>query len=250
MTEPWNIKQEDIRQEDSLPIFIIFCEDKISEPIYFKYFETPAIKIIEIGNQKSKIDNVLKAISYCEKNGLMDYKNEKLYLRDKNPQIWCVYDRDIENNEKQIVIENIKFDEAIETAKAKGFKVAWSNDAFELWILLHFEDIDTSDENYKNRKIYYDRLTEIFKAIPNPNEHLMKALKHPSFNYKQDLKHENNFKDIVRSEIIGKTKEAIKRAKILETHHTASNKPNHDKSPCTMVHHLVEELIRLGGKEI
>ena len=39
MKEPWNIKEDDTRTADSLPIFIIFCEDEVSEPIYFKYFE-------------------------------------------------------------------------------------------------------------------------------------------------------------------------------------------------------------------
>ena len=43
MDEPWNIKKEDTRQADSKPNFIIFCEDEVSEPIYFKYFETEKI---------------------------------------------------------------------------------------------------------------------------------------------------------------------------------------------------------------
>ena len=42
-----------------------------------------------------------------------------------------------ENPEKDK--ENIEFDESINLAENKGIKVAWSNDAFELWVLLHFE---------------------------------------------------------------------------------------------------------------
>ncbi|NTW31284.1 MAG: RloB domain-containing protein [Bacteroidetes bacterium] len=250
MIEPWNIKQDDTRISDSLPTFIIFCEDEVSEPIYFKYFETSKIKVNPIDKQKSKIENVLKAICYCEKNGLMELKNGVLCLQSENTQIWCVYDRDIEEIESELLLGNNKFDESVETAKAKGFKVAWSNDAFELWVLLHFEDIDLANENNKNRKTYYDRLTDIFKSLSDPNEDLKNALKHESFNYKKDLKHENNFRNIVRKEIIGKTKDAIKRAKKLEEHYSAITIPNHDKSPCTLVHHLVEELIRLGGKKI
>lgn len=250
MNEPWNIKQEDIRRADSLPTFIIFCEDEISEPIYFKYFETSIIKVNPVKNQKSKIDNVFNAICHCIDQGLMDSKDELLCLRKEDTHVWCVFDRDREETTSKRHIGNISFNEAIETAKARGIKVAWSNDAFELWVLLHFEDVDFEDENYKKRKAYYDRLTKIFKSLPNPNEDLVKALKHKSFSYKQDLKHKNNFRNIVRNEIISKTKDAIKRAKVLEKYHEMTNKHNHKKSPCTYIHHLVEELIRLGGKKI
>lgn len=248
MNEPWNIKSEYTRQADSLPTFIIFCEDEISEPIYFKYFETSLIKVNLIKNQKSKFANVRKAISYCETNELMVIKDGLLSLQSENTQVWCVYDRDVEETNEKIKLGNIDFDEAIEIAKAKGFNVAWSNDSFELWILLHFESIDISNVLFKNRETYYERLTDIFKSLTNPNQDLVNALKHPTFSYKQDFKHENNFRNIVRTEIIGKTNDAIARAKELEKYHSAYNIPNHDKSPCTLVHHLVEELIRLGGK--
>lgn len=249
MIEPWNIKQEDTRQADSLPTFIIFCEDEVSEPIYFSYFETPLIKVNPIQNQKSKIDNVFKAISYCENNGLMKLKEGLLCLQSEETQVWCVFDRDSEANNSEIQRQNISFDESIATALKKGFKVAWSNDAFELWILLHFEDIEVMNENYKSRKTYYKRLTEIFKSLPHPNESLVKVLSHQTFNYKRDFKSKNNFKDIVLNEIVSKTEYALKRAKALEEYHNASMKPDHEKSPCTLVHHLVEELIILGRKE-
>lgn len=239
MIEPWNIKKEDTRKADSLPTFIIFCEDEVSEPIYFQYFETSRIKVNPIKNQKSKIDNVFKAICYCEKNGLMESKDGLLCLQSDLAQVWCVFDRDIESNDSEIQKGNISFDESIETAINKGFKVAWSNDAFELWVLLHFEDVDLANENFKQRKTYYDKLTDIFKSAANPNQDLVDALKHQSFSYKQDFKHENNFRNIVRNEIIGKTKEAIIRAVHLEEYHATVNIHNHDKSPCTMVHHLV-----------
>jgi hypothetical protein len=250
MNKPWDIKQEDTRQADSLPTFIIFCEDEVSEPIYFKYFETKIIKVNTIKNQKGKIDNVFKAICHCQDEGLMEPNDGLFYLQSEDTQVWCVFDRDIEDNSSKIKLGNISFDEAIKTAESNGFKVAWSNDAFELWVLLHFEDVDLENKNYKKRLTYYDRLTDIFKSLPNPNIDLVKALKHKSFSYKQDLKHENNFRYIVRNEIISKTKDAIKRAKVLEEHHKTANIHNHKKSPCTLVHHLIEELIRLGGKKI
>lgn len=247
MSEPWNLRTEDLRQADSLPNFIIFCEDEVSEPIYFKYFETPTIKVNPIKNQKSKTDNVLKAICHCKDHGLMECKDGLFYLQGENTQVWCVFDRDIEDTAAKTQLGNTGFDESIKTAISNKFKVAWSNDSFELWILLHFEDVDLSNVNYKNRNTYYDRLTEIFKALPSPNEDLIKVLKYSNYSYKANLKSENNFRSIVRNEIVGKTNDAIKRAIVLEAHHNSSKIPDHEKSPCTLVHHLVEELLRLGS---
>lgn len=247
MSEPWNIKPELTRQVDFITTFIIFCEDEVSEPIYFKYFETPLIKVNPIKRQKSKMSNVINAICYCEQNGLMEAEKP---LNCSDTQVWCVYDRDIEENESAIKEGNVSFNEALKTANSRGIKVAWSNDSFELWVLLHFECIDVRDSRYKNRVTYYEKLTEIFKSLPNPNTDLVAALKHPSFNYKQDFKHENNFRNIVRKELVERTQEAIKRAKEIEYFHSYHSKSNHEKSPCTFVHYLVEELIRKGGKKI
>ena len=248
MREPWNIKRDDFRSADSLTTFIIFCEDEVSEPTYFKYFETSLIKVNTIEKQRSKTDNVLKAITFCCKENLMDTKNGELFLVQKDLQVWCVYDRDIDEASTSIDLHNTSFNEALSMAEARGIKVAWSNDAFELWVLLHFEDVDIENSENKNRKKYYDRLTEIFKKLENPNEHLSKALSHSSFNYKKDLKQKNNFRDIVRSEIIRRTFTAIDRAEVLVKSHP--NCSPHLKSPATMVHHLVLELLRLGKKEI
>ncbi len=247
MIESWNIKPEFTRQVDFLTTFIIFCEDEVSEPIYFKYFETSLIKVNPIKKQKSKMSNVFNAICYCEQNGLME---AEMSLNCSDTQVWCVYDRDIEESESAIIQGNVDFNEAIKTANNRGIRVAWSNDSFELWVLLHFEDIDITDSRYKNRLAYYGRLTEIFKSLPNPNEDLIAALKHSSFSYKQDFKHENNFRNIVRNELVVRTQKAIERAKAIENFHSASIKPSHEKSPCTFVHYLVEELIRIGRKEI
>lgn len=247
---PWEYKQNDKRDPNSLPTFIIFCEDEVSEPIYFKYFETARIKVNPVKNQKSKIENILKAITHCVGKGLMIYENDLPKLIAKDTHIWCVYDRDLESiDNKKLDENNVSFNAAIETAKSCGINVAWSNDSFELWVLLHFEDVDPSKEENKFRKTYYSKLTNIFKSIQNPNPDLAKALAYVNFNYKESLKSESNFRNIVRVQMINDTKTAIDRAKKLEKHFTSSS-PSNEKTPCTMVHYLVEELIRTGGKNI
>jgi len=248
MYNPWELKPDDVRIEDSLPTFVIFCEDEVSEYLYFKFFETNKIKVNIIGNQKSMMDNVINAITYCKENNLIVPGDGQDKLNDDVLQVWCVYDRDFEDDVSKNTKGNIEFDESINTAYSKGFNIAWSIDAFELWVLLHFEDIENIEE-YSKRAIYYDKLTTIFKTLPNPNVDLQKALVHASFGYKKDLKQKNNFRDIVRPLMIINTNLAIERAKALESKHV-NKMYHHEKTPCTLVYKLVEELLTVGQKEI
>jgi hypothetical protein len=244
--KPWESKQDDQRSANSITNFIIICEDTNSEPIYFKYFETENIKVNCIKNKKSMMQNVISAIQYCEEHDVMTCENGQFCISE-GTNVWCVFDRDKEETEEKIQRGNIEFNESIETAKRRGIKVAWSNDAFELWILLHFEDVDLT---LTERSYYYERLTEIFRNHENPNEDLQKVLRHDTYSYKRDLKSENNFRAIVRSEIVDKTTEAIDRASALEEQFNSDGLQNHQKAPLTLVHHLVQELIEIGGKEI
>ena len=157
MNEPWNLKTDSSRTVDSLPTFIIFCEDENSEPIYFKYFETELIKVNVIQDQKSKLDSIVNAVCHCQDNGLLDSAKPDSTINNLETFVWCVYDRDKENNPSQIQKGNISFDEAIAVAETKGIQTAWSNDSFELWVLLHFKEVDLN-EKYCNRDLYYDEL--------------------------------------------------------------------------------------------
>jgi hypothetical protein len=248
MDEPWKIKEDDSREEDTLITYIIFCEDEVSEPVYFKYFETSKIKVNLIPNQKSSFENVIRAISHCKKVGILNEEEGEDWSLPVDSNVWCVFDRDKNIDEAQNDRSNIEFDEAIALARRRGIKVAWSNDAFELWVLLHFEAVEVTDNNIVNRITYYNRLTEVFRNIDEPNEKLQRAILHQTFGYKSDLKREKNFRSIVRDKMIPLTSTAITRAKELEHHFNLQQNPSHQKSPLTLVHHLVEELILTGGR--
>lgn len=253
MLEPWEYKSNDNRDIDSLPTYIIFCEDQVSEPEYFKFFETSLIKINCIKGQKSRNENLSRTIEYCIENKIIQYIDGKLNRIDEEINIWCVYDRD-KNFQKETFDKtyhlDIDYNNSIEYADQLKINTAWSNDAFELWILLHFENVDKESEATKSRAYYYDRLTDIFKNLDSPNYKLAKCREvFSSFNYKKDLKSQKNFKDIVLPHIIKSTNEAIKRAKELNNYFTNKNFPHHEMVPCTQVYKLVEELITKGGKE-
>lgn len=244
----WNIKEADNRAADSIFTFIIFCEDEASELIYLKYFETLRIKINLIPRQKSSIESVINAINHCQVNGLLVAdESGKESLQNCDTQVWCVFDRD--RNEVNYDKDCIAFDESITMAKSKGFGIAWSNDAFELWILLHFESIDPQVQANSHRNSYYNRLTEIFLTLHSNNQDLTRIQAEPIFQYKTFLKSRKNFSNIVLKEIVNNISLAINRAELLENFYKTTHS-NHQKAPCTMMHHLVKELLLYGQKNV
>ena len=125
-----------------------------------------------------------------------------------------------------------------------------SNDAFELWVLLHFEDVDSSISEAKDRLYYYERLSEIFGSMETNDDTLARIKDFSgSIDYKVQLKTKSNFKKVVLPSLLRHTQTAISRAKKLELEHECDpQKEYYDIAPCTKVHLLVEELLRLGGK--
>ncbi|MGP1472459.1 MAG: RloB family protein [Prevotella intermedia] len=239
--EPWELRSDDTRIEDKLPTFIIFTEDKVSERVYFKSFETDKMKVNAIGNQKSKIANVINAITHCQQNALFDESDN---VAETGLQVWCVFDRDYDSDSNETAQNDTSFDESLRTAEGHNIKVAWSNDCFELWILLHYEDINHTEQLLRDK--YYERLTKIMEADVELSKNFSKAIDTGHYNYKECFKRESNFKNHILPILQDKTRRtaAIERAKALENHHKKDNVKPHKMCPCTMVHHLVEELLQ------
>ena len=98
----------------TLQRFLIVCEGKKTEPLYFEQFRAPGLVV--------KVEGIgMNTISLVK---------EALRLRDEGnyDQVWCVFDKD----------DFEQFDDAIQLARREGMKVAYSNQAFELWYVLHF----------------------------------------------------------------------------------------------------------------
>lgn len=249
MSNAWDLKVDDKRSADSLFTFVIFCEDEISEYYYFKWFESPLIKVNVIRRQKSMLANIKKAITYCSENGILAYNGDAYKLEESGIELWCVFDRDIESNPLEIAEKDNEFNLSLSLAEKSDINVAWSNDAFELWILLHLMEINPSLEEAKRRTYYYHLLTEYFRNKSDPNPDLTKAIAHATFSYKRDLKSKNNFINIVRTEILPNTRIAIERSTALFEIH--KSKVNHyEKKPCTSVHNLVISLLDKGEKQL
>lgn len=238
--EPWEIRADDSRKADSKKVFIIFCEDGAVEPAYFETFRRKEVHVSALGNKKQHHAQVDIASEHFRKKGLLEtivtngVVQEVLKL-DDGAQVWCVFDRDKEPNDGK----DTAFNDSINTANSKGIKTAWSNDDFELWVLLHFEDVDAQNTEYFNRTKYYERLTEILKQyLPS-----VKMFQNPKFDYYSTMKSKKNFMLYIFPLMEKNLNNAIGRAENLEKFH-ASNPPkaHHLHCPCTKVHLLVKAL--------
>ncbi|WP_445172198.1 RloB family protein [Microcoleus sp.] len=188
------------RKEKSRRWFLIVCEGEKTEPNYFRSFpvDTKVIKLDIEGKGRNTNSLVEKAI---------ELKNDT--ESDEKDRFWCVFDRD--KNPKN-PNDSQKFNVAITLAINNGIDVAYSNDAFELWYLLHFHFYNTGI----SRQRYQNMLT--------------KLLEHE---YKKNS-------ETIYEELKGKQQDAIKHAKRLLQEYDRPN-PETD-NPSTTVHLLVEEL--------
>lgn len=138
--------------QESIKSFLIICEGQNTEPSYFRSFPVPS-KLVKIeGGCNSK-------------NSLVDYAVEQMKKEDnQGREVWCVYDFDLEPGEKQTQPQD--FNSSIAKAEANGIKVAWSNDAFELWFVLHYQKL----EGQQTREQLYAILKEKWKLESFHNE--------------------------------------------------------------------------------
>jgi hypothetical protein len=175
--------------------FLIVCEGGKTEPNYFKAFKVSSatIRVEGLGmNTLALVRETLKIRDRAKKDGM-------LY-----DQVWCVFDKD------NFPMQN--FNNAIDLAHQENIKVAYSNEAFELWYLLHF--------NYYDSGISRDRyIVMLSKLLNEPYK-------------KNDM--------TMYQELLDRQADAISNAdKLLKTYHPVN--PGKD-NPSTTVHLLVIEL--------
>ena len=181
---------------------LIVCEGGKTEKYYFDAFKTNTdlveVEVLGTGRAKDSLVNYAKQLK------------EKAELRkDPYKDVWCIFDRDtypIDTKDKH------KFNRAIQLAKNNQIRPAYSNDAFEIWYILHF--------NYHQaawpRGMYEKKLSELL-----------------------GMKYEKNDPEMYER-LKDKQSTAIKHAEKLLSSYNNHN-PESD-NPCTTVHKLVIDL--------
>lgn len=133
--------------------FLIVCEGEKTEPNYFTSFRVPK-KVFDVHGIGANTESLVR---------------ETLKIRDNQStiydEVWCVFDRDS--------FPIVNFNNARELAKNNNIKVAYSNEAFEIWYLLHFHYHDSATSRTQYEAMLTDRLGFLYKKNdPSMYEHL------------------------------------------------------------------------------
>lgn len=143
--KPWE-KRKNSYQYDTIrtahKTILIVCEGQ-TEEWYFSKFPVISLSVKCVNLQGQSKMSLVKATQ--------DILEEEGFTFD---EVWCVFDMDVNTNRDFTL-----FDKSIAKAKSLGYNVAYSNDCFELWLLLHYKDIQST----QNREYYYEQLGKCFK---------------------------------------------------------------------------------------
>ena len=213
-------RQEQKRKKDfrsKRKYYLIICEGEKTEPNYFEGLKDDLPKGVLTAyqidiegtgrNTQSLIDEALRLKSR--------YEDEHSRPIDR---LWVVFDRDSFSAEE--------FNSAVQRCKNTKPEIgcAWSNEAFELWYLLHFHFYTHS----MSRRDYQRLIEENLKPLVGDGYRYLKN----SIDMYELLKEHGNIDDAIRN---GK--------RLAETYVERQDYAVHN--PCTMVWELVEELIDL-----
>lgn len=194
--------------KDQYKYFLIICEGKNTEPEYFKSFPVKSAEIKSFGTGRSKSSLVDYTIKILRKENLV------------SNEIWIVFDMDIQPQNIDQQKEDLNI--AIAKAAKENLNVVFSNDAFEVWFLLHYSYFD----NQGTRHEYYDKLSQLWNC-----------------NYEKEAKKAafcTKIYHILENDNRANQEKAIKWAEKL--HNKQINETYFDKNPYTGVYRLVKEL--------
>jgi hypothetical protein len=122
------------------PSILIVCEGENTEPSYFNQFRITSAKVKSVGEGYNTVSLVNRAF--------------ELSKQEKYDQVWCVFDKDDFPDED--------FNNAIQIAQANNFGIAYSNQAFEYWLILHFDDHQGGG---MHRNAYNDKINNLLKPF-------------------------------------------------------------------------------------
>lgn len=224
MARRGTLKKSKLKGKEKRPIrwrkyphlFLIVCEDGNTEPYYFRTFErhipVDTIFLRAVGTGRSSKGVVEQAI--VERTKLAEKANKNV------DEVWVVFDKD---DAEKVPVNAIRFTDAFKIARQEKMSVAYSNEVFELWLLLHFTDV-RSDKPIPRAAIY----SKLETAIKSFESHNLFVYKHGKT-------------EVIDALIeLGSEATAIKRAEKLLTEQ--KGKQPIDANPSTTTHILVQRL--------
>lgn len=208
----WDIRnnlRRSVNQRRLYKRYLVLTEG-LTEEIYFNHYRQMPYPIVQaIDQSDNKRSLVEKAI--VERDNRIKSGD---FIEDLD-EAWVVLDRDVNPSNPR---DKANFNEALQVAENSGLNVAYSNDSFELWILLHFQVVSTPI----HRDVICQKLSQ----------HIGKTYEHGS---KTDL----------FDQIKPMRGEAIKRAaQMLQAQQSTTPEA---ANPSTTVHILVQKIMSEPG---
>lgn len=206
--------------------YLVVTEDEKSSVFYLKALAaklSPGVMQtapwLDVRGTGFNTQSLIDAISYIRDRATVELRRKTGSGMISFDEIWVLFDKDS--------FSAPKFDNAIKSAIAKKYNVAWSNECFELWYLLHFKEVSTP----LDRKRIYKELSNLLGV-----------------SHYETLKGDDGKR--LHESMAGSSAIhiAIARAKRLETEASASGQPCSRQNPCTLVHRLVEHLLQFLPK--
>lgn len=140
-----------VNTREKRTMFLIVCEGKTEE----YYFDDIRVRGRISGKVKGIGEDPVRVIEYAI----------KLMKENDYEQVWCVFDKD------NVPVEN--FNKALRLAIKHNIERAYSNKAFELWYVLHFNYHDTGTDGRQYKKMLKKLLNIPYKEnLPDMYERL------------------------------------------------------------------------------
>lgn len=216
---------------------LIVCEDEGTEPAYFNSFKPlfpeNTLYLTTVGTGRNPLGVVQQSIN--EKKEFEEIHQKTIDFT------WAVFDKDdadLNDNTAQ------QFDEALQLAQQEQIQLAYSNEAFELWLLLHFQKVDPSTpiprtDIYGALGLHINNLT-LVPPVVYTKKKIPKEAREQGHNKPIYI---NGGKKLVEvTTQYGIEQKAIERAEELEKYHQQHTHTPIQSNPSTRVHHLVKEL--------
>jgi len=178
--------------------FLIVCEGAKTEPNYFRSFHLSSSYVNDVFGIGDNTEELVRRT--------IAFRNKAARYSIKYDQVRCVFDKNS--------FPDQNFNNAIALASREDVKVAYSNEAFELWYLLHFNYVCTA----MTRSEYINKLSSELGEPYEKNSELM------------------------YQKLLNKQETARKNARQLLSTYSPPNPCKNN--PSTTVHLLVEELNR------
>ena len=187
-------------QIDERARFVIFCEGKLTEPLYLKAFAS-------LQEVRSVASLDIRGMG-CEPRRLVEEtraaKRSERGQATGSTEYWCVFD-------VEAPTQHARLHDAVQMARDNGINVAISNPCFELWLVLHYADHESWIDNDDCRDLRRQH-------DGSPGKSLDGAAYMP------------------------RRREAIMRAKRLETLHASANRELPNDNPSSGLYRLLEAI--------